>query len=252
MSTQSRDVSRSFFSSVPTELRQIIWEFALPEDVSEVCHAPKHLKSDRIPKLFAYTAYPVLMHVCRESREFAMLKISFIHSEVAACLVPIREFCPDLDVFYIANETFDPIGGDVALLAKSASHLAFEVHEDMPWEDAEVIASILLYDFQRVKTLAFVLNPDSWEKTSQTRPIDRRHRLWPVADQDGRLFIYCERLKRRMDSIAHQELVRYPEHIEGCTWNMDRQRFNFETITRTLFEYCLIDGNPSWVASHRA
>ncbi|KAI8228709.1 hypothetical protein K4K57_007670 [Colletotrichum sp. SAR 10_99] len=96
------------FQRLPTELRDAIWKFALPEDEPEVCiaHPGMLKKSWQYPrKLFiVYTAYPALMHICQESRAFAQnLQLSgvrFTTHQGTTARVPFRFFQPDFDTLF--------------------------------------------------------------------------------------------------------------------------------------------------------
>lgn len=108
------------FSSLPAELRALVWEFSLASIEPEVSIAwPLNLGGDRpyhpadasrdvMLPLTVDTAFSVLMHVCSESRRFAQdTKVSGLRyrtSAVARCEVPFRLFCPELDTLYFSYE----------------------------------------------------------------------------------------------------------------------------------------------------
>ncbi|KAK1978502.1 hypothetical protein LZ30DRAFT_598993, partial [Colletotrichum cereale] len=56
------------FGELPPEIRALIWLLALPEDEPEVCIVQPACNTPQ--SLIVYTAFPVLMHVCHESRQF--------------------------------------------------------------------------------------------------------------------------------------------------------------------------------------
>lgn len=87
------------FSDLPLELRQTIWKLRLPEeDESEVCVVTDQSRDT------VYTAFPLLMHVCQESRHFVQNSkvsgVEFCFSQEAECYVPVRKFRPELDMVY--------------------------------------------------------------------------------------------------------------------------------------------------------
>ncbi|KAI0484518.1 hypothetical protein GGR56DRAFT_28374 [Xylariaceae sp. FL0804] len=105
----------SNFSALPPELRHIIWAFALPPDVPELHVLQVHkirpttaspsasgMDMDEPCVPLVHTAYPVLMHVCHESRRIAVSQTDLRQSPEARCLVPVRRFRPDLDVLYVS------------------------------------------------------------------------------------------------------------------------------------------------------
>ncbi|KAK8042482.1 hypothetical protein PG994_012965 [Apiospora phragmitis] len=101
------------FNTIPPEIRQAIWKFALPDDEPEVCIMwplrPAGFNKTVEP-LVVDTAFPVLMHVCREARDFALSPhsgIAFRHSKQAGHKVPYRRFRPEMDALYINRRNFD-------------------------------------------------------------------------------------------------------------------------------------------------
>ncbi|KEY68836.1 hypothetical protein S7711_11503 [Stachybotrys chartarum IBT 7711] len=100
--------------SLPAETRLMIWGLSLPEDVPEVCIGwPTYLwGSQQLQEPYLVdTAFPVLMHICHETRQFVLSPPSrysqfvprFRFSKEAGCKVPYRHFRPELDIFYITN-----------------------------------------------------------------------------------------------------------------------------------------------------
>ncbi|KAF9885247.1 hypothetical protein FE257_000607 [Aspergillus nanangensis] len=104
--------------SLPFEIRSMIWGYSLPQDVPEVCIGwPTYLKGDQQLQepYLVDTAFPVLMHICRETRQFVLspppksshFAPRFRFSKEAGCKVPYRHFRPELDKFYITNGQYD-------------------------------------------------------------------------------------------------------------------------------------------------
>lgn len=92
---------------VPREVKEAIWKSALPDDEPEVCIMwPLRFQglSQTTQTLPVDTAFPVLMHVCREWRAFVLSPLSgvaFRRSRLAGCGVPYRPYRPDLDAFFV-------------------------------------------------------------------------------------------------------------------------------------------------------
>ncbi|KAK8110770.1 uncharacterized protein PG998_007227 [Apiospora kogelbergensis] len=88
------------FNELPTELRLAIWTFALPDE-----DAPELLfyggPEDQQGPIMVNTGYPVLMHVCAESRAVALRETYLEYSRNAGMKIPRRRYRPDLDVQYI-------------------------------------------------------------------------------------------------------------------------------------------------------
>ncbi|KAH6648054.1 hypothetical protein BKA67DRAFT_404341 [Truncatella angustata] len=109
-----------------TELRAMIWDAAMPGDISETCilqlpqpatihdahpsELPPHHDAAQgpSPPLLVDTAFPLLMHVCRESRQHAMKRTKFRHEPAAHAMVPCRPFRPELDVLYVPDPGSPP------------------------------------------------------------------------------------------------------------------------------------------------
>ncbi|KAI3400918.1 hypothetical protein diail_1125 [Diaporthe ilicicola] len=52
-------------------------------------------------------AFPVIMHVCRESREYAKSHLSFNEDTFTGASVPCRPYRPETDVFFVPHRHFD-------------------------------------------------------------------------------------------------------------------------------------------------
>ncbi len=102
------------FNDLPLEIKQTIWRFALHAAVDEPeicivwplkagCNAP-------ISKpLLVDTAFPVLMHVCGQWRNFVLSSsqrpsspVKFRFSRQADCQVPYRHFRASTDILYLS------------------------------------------------------------------------------------------------------------------------------------------------------
>ncbi|KAK2041557.1 hypothetical protein LZ31DRAFT_625542 [Colletotrichum somersetense] len=155
----------NLFGKFPPEIRALLWQYALPEDEPEVCIVQP--ACDTLQSLLVHTAFPVLMHVCHESRQFVLNSrlsgINFISPEAASstagCLVPFRLFRPDLDTL------FCPVAGPAALedissqdelepILQETRHLAVTGKK----EHINLLAWILLFYFPKLETLSVVAN----------------------------------------------------------------------------------------------
>ncbi|KAI5927931.1 hypothetical protein F4810DRAFT_705828 [Camillea tinctor] len=149
------------FTSLPPEIRYMIYDLALPPDVPELYI----LQADKIPptnittttttttnnpgtpqdapqRPTVYTAYPVLMHVSREARQFAQSRTCLrphyypspspsptaSSSSCPLLLVPYRLFRPDLDVLYVSWFSFGAFFRRPELFLGSATLLSRVQH----------------------------------------------------------------------------------------------------------------------------
>ncbi|KAI9148271.1 hypothetical protein HJFPF1_12099 [Paramyrothecium foliicola] len=116
------------FTTLPREIKWMIWANAVPEDTSEVCilwplYFPRSEKAHE--PLLVDLPYPVLAHVCRESRQFitsppGRYKRSiprFRFSPQANCMVPFRPYIPELDTLHISRSNFAAVVRDGAISA---------------------------------------------------------------------------------------------------------------------------------------
>lgn len=105
------------FNNLPTEIRQWIWQLTIDIE-PEVC-LPWPLNTcigyseteprDYFPQLplTVDTAFPVAMHVCRDSRVAILHPKSgmrFRASKAAGCPTPFREYIPEYDTLYLSQE----------------------------------------------------------------------------------------------------------------------------------------------------
>ncbi|KAK3896699.1 hypothetical protein C8A05DRAFT_39754 [Staphylotrichum tortipilum] len=109
------------FSGLPQELKEAIWELALHAAVAEpeVCIVwPLHQTDfDQVPTpLVVDTTFPVLMHVCREWRDFVVSSsrrpsapVRFRFSRQANAQVPYRHFRGDTDTLYVSSTNYEMV-----------------------------------------------------------------------------------------------------------------------------------------------
>jgi hypothetical protein len=107
------------FNQLPLEIKQAIWQLALHAavDEPEVCIAWPLKTGGYDPistPLLVDTAFPVLMHVCGQWREFVLSScqrpsspVRFRFSQLANCRVPYRPFRPSTDVVYASAMNYE-------------------------------------------------------------------------------------------------------------------------------------------------
>ncbi|KAI1081622.1 hypothetical protein F5B20DRAFT_534662 [Whalleya microplaca] len=194
----------AIFNSLPFELRTLIWEYALPEDISEVCirwpldekptppetnnavdpNTARPKRNKYLSPLLVDRSFPVLMHVCRESREVASSRMQFRYSPVAGCPVPFRYFRPDLDILYLSvcrptNNMNAVEWGPFPEDARGAQHVALDLHGV---RDGRDLWTLVTHPFLDVQTVTCVLPaPNALIDTAlRFRPPVRRCRLQGV------------------------------------------------------------------------
>lgn len=156
--------SRSPFDELPFELKELVWQYAMPEPLPEVALLPSGLRpitplgprpdDSAEHSLIINTAYPVLMHVCREWRVFAKAKTSFRYSQVALMDVPTRPFHPDLDVLYIPAVVSNPVWFSRDSRCEVTRHIAMQSQSFLNY-GARSLA--LMTYFRNMETLTIVL-----------------------------------------------------------------------------------------------
>ncbi|KKY35944.1 hypothetical protein UCDDA912_g04083 [Diaporthe ampelina] len=112
------------FGDLPVEIRSEIWAESLsnadiqgiyffdPEDfgikdASEGEGEGDQAESDWEVEREVMVAFPAIMHVCRESREFAKSRLSFREDTAAGVSVPCRPYRPEKDAFFVPHRHFD-------------------------------------------------------------------------------------------------------------------------------------------------
>ncbi|KAI0841228.1 hypothetical protein F5Y06DRAFT_215834 [Hypoxylon sp. FL0890] len=264
------------FNDLPLELRRIIWKLALPDDNPEIC-IPWPLNEK--PSDWGYengvfvtnttflepflvdTCFPVLMHVCRESRELAVSQLRFRYSPIAGCPVPFRAFRPDLDIMHISFFR-EPTDQNVmlrwGLYPRGTRHLAFDLHTVKDGTCLWFLVGQGL-DVQTVTCVLPVPSNAIVDTAVRVRPPVRRCRLRPVeqpSDGSQSHIIYVDRgFDRRMTGIRHYleevqdvigtQFLEFLELLQGSNrqkeynsrWNAAEGRFDFEFLAQTFEEY---------------
>lgn len=185
------------FPKLPVEIRITIWELvgdSPPERVPEVCilwpFSLEIMGSDQPHQPFVVdTAWPSLMHVCRESREVALrskhLRLRF--SPLAGFAVPFRSFDPEIDTlhwgFYQVWSMFSMFRWEEnRSLIRSLRHMSFETAA--LFNPRELLYFITLAT-PFLQTLAFVFADSSNQNYAKTvfKPPARRCRLRDIPDE---------------------------------------------------------------------
>lgn len=184
------------FPRLPYELRREIWTLAIPEPESEVCMVwPLVLERDydrgaweepAMP-LTVDTAWPAIMHACREGREAVLTsrRLTLRRSAAAGGLaVPYRLFDPAIDTLYWGDAQTDAVRDFLVEnrehglpLARALHQIAVDVRAAYPMS---FLAEIVRRAAPNLQTLSLVL-PDTASRTHGIRlallPPARRCRL---------------------------------------------------------------------------
>lgn len=106
------------FEDLPVEMRSAIWAACLsnadmqgiylfdPEDFGVGDHKEDDAEDWEVEREVA-VAFPAIMHVCRESREYAKSHLSFTEDAVTGASIPSRPYRPETDVFYVPQRHYD-------------------------------------------------------------------------------------------------------------------------------------------------
>lgn len=127
------------FKDLPVEIRSEIWAECLsdadmrgvyffdPEDFGiDLENEDDQGEDDWEVEREVIVAFPAIMHVCHESREFAKSRLSFREDTVRSINVPCRPYRPEKDAFYVPYKYFDDF---IAAVRKSQSE---EYHGQLP------------------------------------------------------------------------------------------------------------------------
>ncbi|KAI6084440.1 hypothetical protein F4821DRAFT_170665 [Hypoxylon rubiginosum] len=265
-------------NELPTELRYMVWHFALPDDISEVCipwpleEVPKRWRPRDDPPRSTFlepflvdTGFPVLMHVCRESREVAISLTRFRYSPIAGCPVPFRAFRPELDVLYVticrppAPVNVVPRWGEFP----EAQHIALDLHSI---KDGTFLWILVGNPFLDVRSLTCVLPASNaiLDTAARFRPPVRRCRLREVpqpTDGSQSHIIYVDRgydrrmkgLGRYLEELGDHMGAEFADILEVATvpeeylrrWNAADSKFEIDISAKTFEEY----RGGRWVSS---
>ncbi|KAI1386724.1 uncharacterized protein F4822DRAFT_325203 [Hypoxylon trugodes] len=252
----------TIFNNLPHELRLLIWEYALPEDIPEVCipwpleevklsygpNTSSHIPTSQQPTYLPFlvdTGFPKLMHVCHESREVTISHTRFRYSPIAGCPVPFRAFRPDLDILYITvcrSPGGEDIGPRWGVYPPGTRHIALDLHSI---KDGTELWRLLGHPDLDVRTLRCVL--PAIDRTALTtgdrfRPPVRRCRLGievnPPAESQNSYGEYGNAVfvDHGFDNKVMVGLGQYFENIQENA-GLDPSEFTWDPFTTIPPEY---------------
>lgn len=171
---------------LPCELRNMIWHEAMPYEISETCILLQASSSTAQQKLSSCypctvdTAFPVLMHICHETREFASKRLQFRYSTAARTMVPFRTFRPELDVLYVhGTQSLSSLRYLEEPILKQVRRLAVGCWRPLCAATASrpASAACIFGVFPQVESISIVLPSSkqlpSWQKLYPSPPIGR-------------------------------------------------------------------------------
>jgi hypothetical protein len=230
------------FTSLPLELKQEIWQLAVHAAAAEpeVCilWPLRQTHFNQVStRLLVDTAFPVLMHVCREWRAFVLSwcerprsspssgfsepPIRFRFSRQAGCRVPYRRFRGGADALYASTTNFE----------KTLQMLAVDWE---PHVGREVLATVrhLAVDYMWWGRAAYWLPelvfrgcPDL-KKVSVVFPSSRRA-MWNAFQAPARR-CKLRRVEGAEGLVAERDPERRPGEMWSVQWHVDNGRVTAE------------------------
>ncbi|KAH6661303.1 hypothetical protein BKA67DRAFT_81286 [Truncatella angustata] len=270
------------FNKLPIELKELVLQYSMPTEVPEIAFLPGGLRPI-IPLgprpddsaehyLIIYTAYPVLMHVCREWRGFAVARTTLRYSQTALMDVPTRQFRPEIDVLYIPAVDSSPVWFSADRHCSTTRHIAMQPQTFLNY-GARSLA--LMTYFTNMETLTIIL-PSSTGRHSLHAAFSaptarcRLRRISGASLNDlGTLSVVHERGPEarspgqvaRVSALLHwvevvvQRTAQYlwatqewdsSQHGEQ---NRNTQASPFEILVQTFIEYRYENGSYHWMES---
>ncbi|KXH43822.1 hypothetical protein CSAL01_03984 [Colletotrichum salicis] len=256
------------FGELPPEIRAEIWKLSLPEVEPEVCIVES--SCDTPQSLLVYTAFPALMHVCHESRQFVqnsrLSDIKFTRPDSATdkieFFVPFRHYQPEMDTLFCQNQgpaSLEDIASeeDFEHVLQETRHLAIPGEKEF----LDLVAWVLTFYFPKLETLSVVVKNPSHDscfgsyfdapktrcKLRQVSAEDTHTYTVDVKDLDGSETWDPSHLSKSMREYT-QELEKI---IEECFndmdvtlrrahrwWNRESKTFKrVQYLTQTFVEY---------------
>lgn len=176
------------FTRLPSEIRDCIWLHALPAVEPEVCvlwpvnplgNIERCITQSSMEPLIVDTAFPALMHTCRESRSLTKKTqrsgVAFRFSASARCHVPFRQYQADLDTMYWGSDVIPPLLRSGLLL--DPEHPLSQILRDtvslavdIQWgfRPRETFSAVLRNELTAVESLSLVL-PNSTMRSLELR-----------------------------------------------------------------------------------
>lgn len=232
------------FNDFPAEIRSLIWEHAIPDDVSEVhILRPSSIRPHAFPTVDM--AFPAAMHVSQEARESCMRRLRMRHCpDFNGLKVPCRDFRPELDVMFIGVFNFYAFfskpeffyGG----MVRKLKHIAVDI---VLATSAARIAHVLQYlDSLETVSVVFARPGDSHmsgEALPQGGSQIRRCRMRPfttveqattsVGDRPRPrdyqpVATYLSDIRREIEHITKQLLPTLDDGVMVGTWDYEKRK----------------------------
>jgi len=278
------------FSGLPLELKQEIWQLALSAAAAEpeVCLLWPVYQTDfdQIPiPLVVDTAFPVLMHVCREWRSHVLSwsrrpsfesPVRFRFSRQAGCQVPYRLFRGSTDALYASFTNFDKAfqamywesGTIDRQTLASVRHLAVEW---VVWTRVEYwLPELVFWSFPDLKKVSVVFPSSRRAIWHHFQAPAKRCKLRRVEGPEG---IVAERNPGEMVSIQGQvdygrdladelapvtwqnELDLYEmgmgepggKWFVGSAWDKEQEKFCLQYEAAAFVQYKRTEDSEAWV-----
>ncbi|KXX74430.1 hypothetical protein MMYC01_208889 [Madurella mycetomatis] len=260
------------FPKLPVEIRLMIWGLvgdSAPERVPEVCilwpFSLEVMSSDQPHQPFVVdTAWPSLMHACRESREVALrsknLRLRF--SPLAGFAVPFRNFDPEIDTLHWG---FYQVWSMFSMFRREENRPLIQSLRHMSLETAALFNPRELFYFITLatpflRTLAFVFADSSNQNHAKTifKPPARRCRLRDIPDevangmtirgtphygQQGQsvqtsLRRFMELRREELEGSCPQPRLMLTLPYEGTAWdNKQKKLHELQIKAQTFVEY---------------
>lgn len=274
------------FSAIPLEVKQAIWQLALPDDEPEVCiiwPLNQNTFDQAAEPLLVDTAFPMLMHVCREWRDFVLSSTSgvrFRSSRQADCRVPYRLFRGSMDVLYACTTNFEMAVQCLAVdwepgvkkhTLATVRHLAVEW---VVWKRAAYWLPELVFrgcpDLQKVSVVFPSSRRAMWNafqapaRRCKLRRVENPHEL--LAEREGRpeeMVSVQWQVDYGRDVAEDQAVFTWQNELDvhemdmdepggewfaGSAWDKEQEKLCLDYEAAAFVEYKrLDDGRESWV-----
>lgn len=260
----------TLFKSLPPELRDMIWDFALPDDIPELYMRPHQssspLKALAPPgPLLVQTAYPVLMHVCRESRELTLSRIHLQTSKADHRAIAHRVFRPDLDIIQLSYSGIAPTlwFPEVwrATLAPQIQQVALEANTltaYMRYQLAEALQYLTSLQTLHVIFMSTAEPLQIGEELIPRRPTGRCA-LRPFTPTQEKLkftvgspepkgpewdlsFLY-----NHLQDLVRTRVNTWGDKVKIAAWDYEKQSLKLNIVAQVVVRYQANAGVPSWV-----
>ncbi|KAM0815305.1 hypothetical protein AB5N19_01099 [Seiridium cardinale] len=246
------------FSDFPAEIRILIWECAIPDDVPEI-HVlkPSSIRPHAYPSVD--TAFPTVMHVSQEARESCVRRLTMRPCpDLDGLQVPYRNFRPELDIMFIGVFNFYAFfsrpeffyGGMVRRLR----HVAVDI---VLATTANRMANVLQY-LDKLETMSVVFGqPGHLHVAGQALPqgyaVQRcRLRTLTNAEYENTLVgdrprprdhqpvrSYLSDVRREIEHLTRQLIPTLDEQVNVGVWDYQKRKLKteFKLNAQTLEEY---------------